>query len=473
MKKAFAFAASLLLAGTLAAPANAYEAFNGPLGVLTNEKEAFQGYTLVVPQTATRTYLIDMKGNVVQEWDSQYTAFYAVLDPKTGNMIRHGVAPDNKLPFGGQAGIFEEFDWTGKKVWEFNTMTSTEIGHHTFALMPNGNILALIWKHHSYDDAIAKGLDPDKPGRAMVKGGIKIGWTPESQVLVEGIYADVIREIERGTGKTVWEWDVWDHLGTGPDQIDINAFCSPKVMRYLAGPDWTHFNGVSYNPDTNEVCFTSRNLAEVYVVDYGKNEGIKMRWGNPANYGQGRAPAGYGDDGDQKLFGPHAPAWTKEGNITIFDNGTMRPSGNYSRGVEISRDGKLVRQWNAGMSGTANFNFYTPFQGGVQKLDNDNYLITSTQCGHIVEVTPQNKVVWEFINPMGRNNKVYSSADNQGFANQFAVHKALRYAPDFSGFAGKDLSVKHPLMPEGTPDWVTLLKAGVDGPSSPVLEPKK
>ncbi len=471
MKKLTSLTLVLALAGLSAAPALAYEVFNGPLGVVTNEEAAFQGYTLVTPQSATRTYLIDMKGNVVQEWDSKYTAFFSLIDPKTGNLIRHGNVPEGaKTPFGGQAGIFEEFDWTGKKVWEYNSYTPTEISHHTFSLMPNGNILCLIWRQHSYDEAIAKGLDPEKPGRAMLPKGVKIGFGTPTQV--EGIWVDVIREVERGTGKTVWEWDVWDHIGTGPDQLDINVFCGLTNMKSFTGPDWTHFNGVSYNPDTNEVCFTSRNLGEVYVIDYGKNEGIKFRWGNPANYGQGKAPAGYGNDGDQKLFGPHAPAWTKEGTITIFDNGTQRPSGNYSRGVEISRDGKVVSQWNAGMSGTGNFNFYTPFQGGVQKLDNGSILITSTQNGHVVEVTPDNKVVWEFVNPMGRDNKVYSSSSNQGFAGQFAVHKALRYGTDFPGFAGKDLSVKHPLMPEGTPDWVTLLKAGTDGPDSPMLNKK-
>ena len=42
-------------------------------------------------------------------------------------------------------------------------------------------------------------------------------------------------------------------------------------------------------------------------------------------------------------------------------------------------------------------------------------------------------------------------------APQLAVHKALRYAKDDPRFKGRDMSVKHPLMPEGTPNWLKLL----------------
>ena len=468
MNKLLGTMAAVLLSSIAFVPAaQAYEGFNGPLGVLTSEKQAMQGYTLIAPQKAKTTYLMDMTGNIVKEWKSEYGCFFAMLDPKTGNLLRHATAPSGLIPFGGQAGIFEEFDWTGKKIWEFNTVKpGEELSHHTFNVMPNGNLLILVWKHHSYEDALAKGLDPDKPGRMMFPSGVKMGPKGER---VKGIWVDVIREIERGTGKTVWEWDVWDHIGTNPDQLDINVFCTAKINRGYAGPDWTHFNGLSYNPENNEICFTSRQLSEVYFIDYGKDGGIKFRWGNPANYGKGKAPAGYCDDGDQKLFGPHACVWTKEGTITIFDNGNNRPSGNYSRAVEINREGKLLREWKASMSGSSDWNFYTAFQGGLQKLDNGNYLITSTNTGHIVEVTPENRIVWEFINPMGADDKVYSSASNEGFSQQFSVHKAWRYAADSPELKGKDLSVKRALMPEGTPNWLELLKAGVDGPVAPAL----
>ena len=124
------------------------------------------------------------------------------------------------------------------------------------------------------------------------------------------------------------------------------------------------------------------------------------------------------------------------------------------------------------MSGSSDWNFYTAYQGGLQKLSNGNYLLTSTNTGHVVEVTPDNHIVWEFCNPMGAGDKVYSSASNEGFTQGFAVHKAWRFTADSPELKGKDLSVKHPLMPAGTPNWLELLRAGNDGPVSPALAKK-
>lgn len=200
-------------------------------------------------------------------------------------------------------------------------------------------------------------------------------------------------------GKTVWEWHVWDHLGKGKDKFDINVFCPPSVERVYAGPDWTHFNGVAYNPETDQIAVTSRNLGEVYIIDK-KTGNIVYRWGNPANYGEGKAPAGYADDGDQQLFGPHAPDWLPNGNLSIIDNGARRPSGNYTRAVELDpKTDKVVWFWGPGAVGANGSNFYSHYQDGAQKLPNGNWLLTTSNDGHVVEVTKDKDIVWEYANP--------------------------------------------------------------------------
>ncbi|HJB65441.1 MAG TPA: hypothetical protein H9768_04050, partial [Candidatus Mailhella merdavium] len=104
-------------------------------------------------------------------------------------------------------------------------------------------------------------------------------------------------------------------------------------------------------------------------------------------------------------------------------------------------------------------NFYSSNESGAQKLPNGNWLITATRHGgHTIEVTPKKEIVWEFINPVGSGNKVYSTSPRHGGISDLIVHKSLRYALDDPRFAGKDVSIKHPLMPEGTPNWVELLK---------------
>ena len=458
-------AAALALSFVCSAPAAAFEAFSGPLGLLYSDKsKAFDGYTLVAPLQTNVTYLMDMDGNIINEWTCDTTPFYSELLPN-GNLIRHGRLPDAWPAYGGVSGVLQEYDWSGNKVWEYKMFTpGVEVSHHTFEVMPNGNYMLLGWEHKSYDEMVKAGRDVNLPGHSVFKDGMKIDGR-----MVEGIWPDFVREINR-QGETVWEWHVWDHLGKGPDKIDINVFLTPKRSPVTAGPDWTHFNGVSYNPNTDQVALTSRNLGEVYIIDK-KTGNIVSRWGNPANYGEGKFPSGYYDDGDTELFGPHAPDWTSDTTVSIFDNGDARLSANYSRAVEVDvTTGKIVWQWRPADVGTTPSNFYTATQGGCQKLPNGNWLITSTNTGgHTIEVTPDKEIVWEFINPLGRGNKVYATSGKHGQTGQFMVHKSLRYAKDDPRFAGKDMSVKRKLMPEGTPDWVELLQFQ----SAPSELPKK
>ena len=458
-------AAALALSFVCSAPAAAYEAFSGPLGLLYSDKsKAFDGYTLVAPLQTNVTYLMDMDGNIINEWTCDTTPFYSELLPN-GNLIRHGRLPDAWPAYGGVSGVLQEYDWSGNKVWEYKMFTpGVEVSHHTFEVMPNGNYMLLGWEHKSYDEMVKAGRDVNLPGHSVFKDGMKIDGR-----MVEGIWPDFVREINR-QGETVWEWHVWDHLGKGPDKIDINVFLTPKRSPVTAGPDWTHFNGVSYNPNTDQVALTSRNLGEVYIIDK-KTGNIVSRWGNPANYGEGKFPSGYYDDGDTELFGPHAPDWTSDTTVSIFDNGDARLSANYSRAVEVDvTTGKIVWQWRPADVGTTPSNFYTATQGGCQKLPNGNWLITSTNTGgHTIEVTPDKEIVWEFINPLGRGNKVYATSGKHGQTGQFMVHKSLRYAKDDPRFAGKDMSVKRKLMPEGTPNWVELLRFQ----SAPSELPKK
>ena len=332
-------AAALALSFVCSAPAAAYEAFSGPLGLLYSDKsKAFDGYTLVAPLQTNVTYLMDMDGNIINEWTCDTTPFYSELLPN-GNLIRHGRLPDAWPAYGGVSGVLQEYDWSGNKVWEYKMFTpGVEVSHHTFEVMPNGNYMLLGWEHKSYDEMVKAGRDVNLPGHSVFKDGMKIDGR-----MVEGIWPDFVREINR-QGETVWEWHVWDHLGKGPDKIDINVFLTPKRSPVTAGPDWTHFNGVSYNPNTDQVALTSRNLGEVYIIDK-KTGNIVSRWGNPANYGEGKFPSGYYDDGDTELFGPHAPDWTSDTTVSIFDNGDARLSANYSRAVEVDvTTGKIVWQ---------------------------------------------------------------------------------------------------------------------------------
>ena len=208
------------LAGTVAlltlgfsGGAAAYEIHDGPTGVIKYESEkTFNGYTLFAPTyKCTTTYLMDMNGDVVHTWQSKYPpGLYAILLPN-GNLLRAAAPKEQPTKIGGAGGILEELDWNSNVVWSYRMLSENEIQHHCFDRMPNGNTLVLGWERKTPAEFQAKGRKPGTwPKEAKIKGQV-----------VRDFWVDFVREVDRD-GKTVWEWHAWDHIGTGPDQLDIN-----------------------------------------------------------------------------------------------------------------------------------------------------------------------------------------------------------------------------------------------------------
>lgn len=446
---------TLMLVGCWLTMANSYEALTGPTGVLLyNKDKSFNGYTLFCPTVeCTTTYLIDMEGNLIHTWKSKYLpGLYAELLPN-GNLLRGGRIPQDPgfCSIGGNGGTIEEIDWNGNVVWEYKLFTpGKEIQHHTFRRMPNGNTLILAWEAKSKKEAIAKGRDPKTvPTKPVKYRGVDH----------DDFWVDFVRELDKD-GKTVWEWHAWDHIGKGPEKLDINCKLPDHVGHGLLYPDldWTHYNSVDYIPETDKIIISSRNFSEFYIINH-KTGKIEYRWGNPAAYGGGKRPDWY-DNGDQKMFGNHCAMWLGNDRVLLFDNGSERPEGNRSAVIEVDiKTGKIVWEYESKHSNS--FNSFR--QGAAQRLANGNTLVTSTHGGHLFEVTPDKEVVWEFVSPVFAGKVKCTVTDKDDTFSKDAhlnamknmIHRAYRYGPDFPGLKGKDLSKKAPLgdCPSFLGDW--------------------
>lgn len=436
----------------------AYEAMQGSSGVIIwDEANAFNGYTLISPGSETTTYLIDMEGYIVHTWETGVRPGLHCRLLDNGHLLRgyrptvdyNGDPVGSGVSIGGQSGGVQEYDWDGNLVWHYINKTDTSVHHHTFTRKPNGNTLVLLWEKIECVDAAAMGRDPSTCDDA------------------DGLWPDLIVEVDDtaypGIPNQVWEWRVWDHLiqnvsPTGPnygepidnpDKFDVNFFVPNIPWGYK---DWNHGNTVEWNQVTDQIIFNSRNWGEFYIIDYPSGD-IVFRWGSPGSYGDGELPS-FNDDGDQQLFGPHAAVWLGTGdntnfgtlgNILIFDNGWNRPAGNRSRSVEITPDFTSPADWKnstvvwdyaAGDQGS----FYTAFQGASQRLPNGNTFITSTGEGHLIQVTPDEDVVWDFVMPR---------KDADGFpecyhfdSSDSSIHRAHQYGSDHPGLVGKNLTRK-------------------------------
>jgi outer membrane protein assembly factor BamB len=421
---------------------SAYEAIVGPTGVLLYDKEnSYGGYTLVAPMGSRTTYLIDIEGYVVHKWEAQYTpGSYAML-LENGNLLRGGTLQGAPAQFGGAGGIVQEIDWDGKVVWEYKLMNDKQVQHHCFARMPNGNTLMLAWERIGNAYFIDKGRDPKK---VPVTGP---GFTGKFQ---NDFWVDFVREVNPA-GETVWEWHVWDHIGTGPYQFDINYTLRDTMGGSSGIYDWTHFNAVEYIPENDQVLLNSRNFSEFYIIDH-KTGAMVYRWGNPSAYGQGEAPS-FLNNGDQKMFGNHNATYLGRNRFLIFDNGSERPEGNRSAVIEVdARTGNIEWEYTAPTSNS----FYTARQGGAQRLSNGNTFITSSNSGHLFEVTQDKKVVWDFVSPVSGQDQTACFLGGGGAAFNM-IHRAYRYGADYAGLKGRDLT-QRTVLAKDCPEFYKLYK---------------
>src|SRR5699024_6447040 len=85
------------------------------------------------------------------------------------------------------------------------------------------------------------------------------------------------------------------------------------------------------------------------------------------------------------------------GDILMFDNWGHFETDNLSRVLQFDPDNMAVT-WT--YHGNDEDPLSSKIRSAVQRLPNGNTLITVSNPGRLVEVTPDGDIVWEYINPM-------------------------------------------------------------------------
>ena len=417
------------------------------LGLVLNDPKALQGYTLISPFDSSKSFLLDMQGRVVRAWETGSSPALSAVLLENGHLLRPGLIGRDTRVFGpGPAvgGRIQEFTWDGELVWDFKFYNARQLPHHDMTRLPNGNVLLIVWDRKTAEEAIAAGRRPEMTGDRHLM--------PDS--LVE------IKPTGKTTGEVVWEWHLWDHLvqdfdkskanygnvAEHPELVNINYGEDelPSVIAAKEGkdkpaadgkpaadrppridPDYTHFNGVAYNPDLDQIAVSVWAFSEFWIIDHGtttaqaaghtggrrgRGGDLLYRWGNPRAY---RA----GTKADRKLFSQHNAHWIPKGlpgagHLLLFNNGRERPEGNYSSvdelALPVDSQGRYTRQpgtaygpdqpvWS--YTAPKKTDFYSSFISGAQRLSNGNTLICSGANGTIFEVTPEKAIVWKYVNP--------------------------------------------------------------------------
>lgn len=390
--------------------------------IATPAAAAFQtpqsGHTLVAPFGSQDTHLVDEGGNIVHTWPGTALPGNANYLLENGNLVRmYKVAGSPGGAIGGSGGGVQEIDWEGNLVWDFQLATATEILHHDLAMMPNGNLLLMVFEDLSNVGAFALGRDP-----ALLN--------------TSTFWSEVILEFNRETQGIVWEWHAADHLVQDFDPLapDFDVIANRPERLNLNFPvespingDWTHCNAVDYNPVLDQIAISASYSDEIWVIDHststleaagstgglrGRGGDLLYRWGNPRTYDRGSVA-------DQTLWNQHDIQWIAEGrpgagNMLVMNNGNDRPGGPFSTIDEFVTPvlpngtyplpaggiyGPSAPTWS--WQDPVPANFYTGFIGGTERQPNGNTLIIEGGSGHLFEVDSSGAVVWTYLNPSG------------------------------------------------------------------------
>jgi hypothetical protein len=375
-------------------------------GLITKTEKASEGYVLFEPTSSTKSFLIDMDGNIVHKWDSDLSSNHAYL-LDNGHLLKLEVIDDPKtFAFGGMVGKLREYDWDGNVVWEFDYADENNIMNHDIEVLPNGNILAIAYEVISQKDAIAAGRDPEN-------------------VTSAGLWVDKIIEIKPTKpigGEIVWEWRMMDHLiqdfdstkpnygvvSENPRRLDINIHSSHDIP-YMDKDQFvislkngmgmknstfenqhaevTHGNAISYNADLDQIVFSFKYFNEIYILDHsttteeakgntggkwGHGGDLLYRWGNQENYGKGTKE-------DKKLFVQHdvkfiPNGFPGEGDLILFNNDIPDPNSKYSNTFEALMNIKPSPEVIVSIEELGNYSAVYEFSPPVN--DDGSYTIT-------------------------------------------------------------------------------------------------
>lgn len=210
------------------------------------------------------------------------------------------------------------------------------------------------------------------------------------------VFDSILQVFPDGSTRPFWStFGALETLQALHAQGELDTWPSPRILahylwRWLRGKtindhDYYHLNAVAVLGATRlgksdprfrsgNLLISLRNADTLVILDRDTLEPV-WHWG----------------EGHLEL--PHDPSWLPHGRLLVFDNGTRR---GYSRVLEIDpRSGETT--WQYPKQGERSL--FSEWRGSSQRLAGGNTLICESERGHVLEVTPEGEVVWEFWNP--------------------------------------------------------------------------
>lgn len=315
---------TLVVAAMLLLPlSSAMAIYNMPTEMLKWDPDKAQnGYNLF--NTAGKAWLLDMEGQIVNEWDPATDMVFGMYSFLMENGRLRTAGNPSGMPgrgsvtgAGGSQGRIEEYDWDGNRTWYMDVFdgvaditdgtytfdaTHSYRMHHDYQHIYNAELgkwtyMILIWVVKGETDADNLGVDPalNGPSRADAAEGT---WSPCALIEVDPDYASgeggdviwywtfadhMVTTDPGGTAATA-EWTDWagrtsrpptvvssttgatDSIQAHPELLDVNGmhYTEPDGPRI----DYQHCNSFDYDERTGYVAINAKASNEFFVLDH-------------------------------------------------------------------------------------------------------------------------------------------------------------------------------------------------------------
>tara|TARA_B110000503_G_scaffold131741_1_gene206786 strand:+ start:29 stop:1303 length:1275 start_codon:yes stop_codon:yes gene_type:complete len=369
--------------------------------VVYNAEKLDDSYLFAIENGGTVSYLINKEGRKLYTWNFDDNLGNDLELLESGELL--GLFKDSNRPFtfGGGGGTAKLFNVDGSLKWEYTIADDNFLAHHDVEMLPNGNVLFLVWERITVAQAQQVGINTN-----------------------EDIFPEKLIEINPATNQVVWEWRSWDRLIQDVDQnLSTYAVVSDNPQKIdfnyntLTNGDIMHANGFDYDLENDVIHMSINFYSEIWVIDhstttdeaigdlggnYNKGGDLIYRYGNPSAY---KNPEG------TRLFNNnHFPNLLEgdvqgSGNMLIYVNkyNDLEQSIVYELDLPATfsltpnTDNEPAIIW----SFTDSELFANKFSGAV-RLSNGNTLICEGDYGYW-EVTVDGEVVWKYKGMEGLN----------------------------------------------------------------------
>ena len=327
-------------------------------------KRAADGLTLYTSTGEQKAVLISMTGEVLHTWQLPFSAVWdesaAVVKPQPDSLLYWDKA--YLYPNGDLLAIYEaagdtpwgyglvKIDKDSRVIWKY-----LQHVHHDLDVGPDGKIYVLTQEIRSNVYKFFKHLKPPRIDDFVVV------LSPDGEELqkVSVVDAFMASPYARITSLVAW-YSKGDYFHT--NAVDV---LDPAAAARLA-------------PGARQpVLVSMRELGAIGILDLADQ---RFLWATRGSW-----------------VGQHDPDLLPNGHILLFDNFGHYGPGGSSRVIEFDPETQAIT-WQ--YAGDARHPLASGVRSAQQRLPNGNTLITESEGGRLLEVTPAGEIVWEYLNPV-------------------------------------------------------------------------